>query len=450
MKLLQRKWLLWAGGVLLTTVLLGAVLISNAPRGQTCPFLVISDGSPDYPIYSSNGSLTYGNGTWIVVWPAGNSTTHSRHGAVLCCRSTDQGKTWSNPNLICNSGPLWKTETAVSFGGGEHFVATWVSTDDTAGYHVFASTSADAGITWSQPQDVTIVQTKIPSNYYGIELLGDRNGRFLLFMQNTPYGQLSCRSVDHGKTWSKPMLLDSLVFPRGYYWEWAVSGNGTILAASTNLKFVVQSNNMGSTWTTTKLLADPPAYDKGMPPVFCGNESWTIPVRVPTKSGNTDDTELNVTALSSSDNGTTWKFNPASSTSGYKLSSPISSWYKVKSDLKGTFVACGMIGTPANGNRGVVVSACTSDSGRSWSKETRLRETPMRDRTVNLLVDLEERYATNNGNTLPIFERSTNGDSLLGFETDGTGTWIMLVSTIEGKLCIVRSIDNGRTWDSKL
>ena len=114
-------------------------------------------GDDQYPQATTDGS-----GNWLVVWRSDENLggTIGTDVDVLIARSTDNGATWSAPeplNSNADSDTGSDYEPEVTTDGVGNWVAVWTSKDDLGGtigtdYDNLVARSTDNGTTWSAPQ----------------------------------------------------------------------------------------------------------------------------------------------------------------------------------------------------------------------------------------------------------------------------------------------------------
>ncbi len=124
-------------------------------------------------------------------------------GAICYSRSTDQGKSWTEPNEISKT-PGLSLNPAIASNGNGMLAAVWSGTNPRLNNpDIFLSHSTDRGKTWSEPIDI--------SNTEGASLdprivFSDDNFMHIVW-SDTKEGQLNpdiyYTSIDCGKSWNK-------------------------------------------------------------------------------------------------------------------------------------------------------------------------------------------------------------------------------------------------------
>ena len=172
---------------------------------------------------------------------------------VQASTSPNAGVTWSAPTDVSAVGNVAEGTEVTVADDGTIFVA-WTF-DGGSGRTVQASTSTDAGATWSAPSDLSAA-----GNAFNPRLATSPDGTVTVTWQQ--YGGTSSlvrtsRSTDGGATWSPPVDL-SVDGVDAYNARIAVAGNGTIAVSwergNGGIERIVQaatSTNGGLTWSAT-------------------------------------------------------------------------------------------------------------------------------------------------------------------------------------------------------
>lgn len=209
--------------ILLTTFLSSCLALADVVK--TPLFISGEDG---YHTYRIPALVTTNSGA-ILAFCEGRNNGRGDAGNIdlLLKRSTDNGKTWSNQQVIWNDttntcgnpAPVVDRETGVV-----HLLMTWNRGDDHERdiiaqsskdtRRIFITTSTDDGLTWSTPREIT-AQTKQPDwTWYatgpgaGIQLTqGEHKGRLVIPCDHIEadtkhYYSHIIYSDDHGATWS--------------------------------------------------------------------------------------------------------------------------------------------------------------------------------------------------------------------------------------------------------
>jgi len=228
-------------------------------------------------------------------------------------RSTDGGKTWGDMiviwddagNTCGNPVPIVDNETGVI-----HLLMSWNNT------RAFVTSSADDGLTWATPAEITNTVKGVGWSWYGTGPVhgiqvseGVNKGRLLAptYASVNVNGvvksySFSVYSDDHGKTWNKGALTK-----QGDVGECAVAetNNGLLLnmrSAAVNARVLATSTDGGINWSDVVIkpeLTDPKCQASMIS--FKQNNSWTL-----LQSNAASQTRTNMTIKMSADDGETW------------------------------------------------------------------------------------------------------------------------------------------------
>lgn len=158
-------------------------------------------------------------GVWSIVFIRSGPGSQFLSSTLLIIRSTDGGATWSPPATIF--GPAITTGIgSLEFAGDRDgvLIATWVEEDfqNQTEFDVFASKSADAGLTWSPPQQLNSSGATVAGTNLTPRLATDNAGNWILLWSYsgdlatfTDYDIAMVRSADNGTSWSAPIALNS-------------------------------------------------------------------------------------------------------------------------------------------------------------------------------------------------------------------------------------------------
>jgi sialidase-1 len=207
-------------------------LFTLAAFADPTPQPVFTNGADGYHTYRIPSLLTTKGGT-VLAFAEGRKKSNSDAGDIdlVYRRSTDGGKTWGPltvlwddaENTCGNPCPAVDATT-----GKIHLLLTWNSGTEhekaiksgtsTGGRRPYYSTSADDGLTWSQPVDLSAQADRPEWRWYatgpgrGIQLTrGAHKGRLLIPANHSradgTYDAHALWSDDAGKTWqiSKPV-----------------------------------------------------------------------------------------------------------------------------------------------------------------------------------------------------------------------------------------------------
>jgi predicted neuraminidase len=99
------------------------------------------------PVQAPNGDL-------LCTWLSGTDSEPATDNCVLMSRSSDRGKTWSEPIILIPAGEMAGAITSISTtedGRLLLFGAHWPSEEHYTVWHYFRMESMDSGMTWSEP-----------------------------------------------------------------------------------------------------------------------------------------------------------------------------------------------------------------------------------------------------------------------------------------------------------
>lgn len=233
---------------------------------------------------------TDGKGTWIAVWDTWPLTDvgYGEDIDVFIARSTDKGRTWSDPaplnsNASTDFGDDRVPRVATDAKGS--WLVVWTSNDPLQGIghdeDILVARSADNGITWTDPvplnsdaftDDDLVLDLRHDSSP---QLATDGNGVWVAvwwFIDQSFSGSKGsdvqfARSTDNGATWSKQATLTADL-GTGRYPSIATDGNGNwtaIWTTTVNLDYdvyAVQSTDDGVTWSYPVPIKENPMESK--------------------------------------------------------------------------------------------------------------------------------------------------------------------------------------------
>jgi hypothetical protein len=256
------------------------------------PEILNSNAASDTAEDASPNIATDDNGTWVTVW----SSTEDLGGTlgvdsdVLFARSTERGRSWSEPGALASSA---SNDTGsddnpeVVFDGRGTWVAAWHSSDSQAGllgddFDILCVSSVDGGTTWSAPLPLNNnAATDVGEDLY-VELHSDGAGHIVAVWQSTDdlggsigvdSDILVAHSSDGCAAWSDPAPADpgavsdsnedtrpSLATDRAGNWVLALE----VAPTSTGVKgvSVASSRDDAQTWSAPVPL-DPIAVASG-------------------------------------------------------------------------------------------------------------------------------------------------------------------------------------------
>jgi sialidase-1 len=271
----RRRFLLIFGFFWLSSLILSA---AGAPTFTD----VFVSGTDGYHAYRIPAIVVTSNGT-ILAFCEGRKNSRSDTGKIdlLLKRSSDGGKTWtvqqivrSDGDNVCGNpapvvdettGVIWLLMTWNLGADGEREINNGTSKDTR---RVFVTHSADDGVTWDKPREITASVKKAEWRWYatgpvnGIQLTrGDHKGRLAIPCNHTEVnnnGQPISRahviySDDHGATWQlggseDELTNESTTVERA---DGSLSQNMRSYHKK-NRRAVATSQDAGATWSQVK------------------------------------------------------------------------------------------------------------------------------------------------------------------------------------------------------
>ena len=264
--------------------LLAAVIASVvAVRAEPALTDVFVAGQDGYHTYRIPALVVTTNGT-ALAFCEGRKNSRSDTGDIdlLLKRSTDGGKTWGDQQVIWSdaentcgnpapvvdqtTGTIWLLMTW-NDGADKEAAIGYQKARDTR--RVFVTHSADDGLTWTKPQEITSSVKKSDWGWYatgpgnGIQLTrGNHQGRLVIPANHSAVGasaQMMTRSHvifsdDHGATWQLGGIEDEKTNESTV----VELADGSLLHNmrsyhKTNRRAVATSKDAGATWSPVKL-----------------------------------------------------------------------------------------------------------------------------------------------------------------------------------------------------
>jgi predicted neuraminidase len=184
---------------------------------------------------------------------------HPKGGRIACCYSSDEGKTWT-PAETLYDGPNDDRDPSITQLKDGRLLCNFFSLEKTGekkehpwrGLGTWVVESKDLGKTWSEPQPIS-------KEYYAsapIRELAD--GRLILGLYADNHGAVTI-SADKGKTWSKPIDIDSGGKELDAETDVIELANGNLFAALRGRKEMCWSTSEdgGKTWTVAESFGFP-------------------------------------------------------------------------------------------------------------------------------------------------------------------------------------------------
>lgn len=203
-------------------------------------------------------------------------------------RSTNAGVSWSAMHLVEHAGAFWSAAnpaTLVDRQTGQVWLFylrsrpgknTLNARPGTNDLQTLARHSADNGVSWSEPQDLTAVARDLAAPHWHSSVVGpggalqDRAGRFVLPVWSfEPWRVFAIFSEDHGRTWQRGDFVPGVA---GDECELVELADGQLLfdirQHSGPHRWRAQSRDGGRTWSA-------PRPGATVTPVCCAIKRWT-------------------------------------------------------------------------------------------------------------------------------------------------------------------------------
>ncbi|HEY5909086.1 MAG TPA: sialidase family protein [Verrucomicrobiae bacterium] len=442
-------------------LLLAALALAMA-REAACtaaePMLQSADvfvsGAAGYSTYRIPGIETAPDGTLIAFaearkYSAADPGFGKQDIDLVYKRSTDNGATWSSMVVLEDPGELWSAAnpaTLVDRNNGKVWVfylrsrpgrSTETARPGTDDNQTIARWSADNGRTWSEPIDLTAVGRDMADTTWRASVPGPggaiqtSKGRLLVPMWKMPFATFAIFSDDHGQTWRRGKVVAGN--QGGDECQVVELADGRILMDIRQEKgatrWLAESSDGGETW------ADPrPGIT--VTPVACAIERYTLKSRGDDRdrllwSGPKGPDRKNLVLLTSYDEGKTF--------TGERLVSDNFAAYSELTVLKDKTV--GILW-----ERGV-------ERGYQFITFTRLNrewlDAPPAPSAPAIFKVISRGEAAGTYQAFPDICRLKKGDLLCvfyggyGHISFPTTNWPK-----GGRVCMVRSKDEGRTWSA--
>ncbi len=234
-----------AAGVLAASVASGAEpgATGDTPRASGT---VYEGEYPGWPWIDRDAA-----GALYCVFREGTQHMYAATGRVLICRSTDGGKTWSEPGVVADAPEIDDRNAAITVlpdGGLLVAYNTYTAADES---QAMTTRSPDGGATWSPPQPLDKPNTRTRAS---VKML--RDGSYLLPYYVAPgNGALAGLSEDGGATWRTVRVPDADGFV-GDEWDALEYAPGRLVGVFRNSHpqtdgafWVSLSDDSGRTWS---------------------------------------------------------------------------------------------------------------------------------------------------------------------------------------------------------
>src|ERR1043166_8189485 len=196
-------------------------------------------------------------------------------------RSTNNGAAWSPMTVLEDPGELWSAAnpaTVVDRTNGRLWVFYLRSRPGTADLQTQARWSDDNGRTWSEPLDLTAVGRDLNDKSWRASVPGPggaiqtRKGRLLVPMWKAPFATFAIFSDDHGRTWKRGEFVPGT--QGGDECQVVELSDGRVLMdirqESGGSRWLAESSDGGQTWGE-------PRPGLTVTPVMCAIERFTPP-----------------------------------------------------------------------------------------------------------------------------------------------------------------------------
>jgi len=228
---------------------------------------------------------------------------------IQTASSTDGGTTWSAPVTLSDAGQSAERPQLVT--DGTTITITWLRYDGSH-YRIQAASSADGGITWSTPVDLSASG----GNSYEPQLVTDGTTITVIWYRYdaSSVGRVqTASSTDGGTTWSTPTTVSD---PVENAFEVQLATDGTTITAvwfrsdgSNDRIQTASSTDDGTTWSTPTTLSDA-GQDAASPQLVTDGTTITVTWR------GSDGISDRVQVASSADGGITWSTTTTLSDAG--------------------------------------------------------------------------------------------------------------------------------------
>lgn len=253
-----------------------AISISRSTDGGNTwqSFFVVEDDDPSI----------FHDKEWVAVAPGGDvyvAWARFRFGRggpfgylespIVISKSTDDGETWSEPQVI-SAGPFTQFATPVVAADGTVYVSyeLWENPIGRAGGRAFVAKSTDGGETWTNHFVALINDLPNPlpgsafrTHSYPVLEVGD-DGTLHMVWSNWQAGSANIvytRSADGGRSWSRPVKINQESVKSDQFFQWIDSSGDFIHVGFVDRQYTedamldhsyVVSTDGGDTWSQTE------------------------------------------------------------------------------------------------------------------------------------------------------------------------------------------------------
>jgi hypothetical protein len=374
-----------------------------------------TDSGFDYEVEVASG----GHGVWIAVWKTDDDLdgTIGEDFDIVYSISTNYGRTWSplaplHSNATTDSGD--DISPSIAADGQGNWLVVWESFEklDPDDHHnstdIFYCYSNDDGLTWSEPDYLSLVQPTGPKNESPVVATDGADTWLAAWhstdnLNNTIGGDediLLCHSLNGGKNWSQPAAMNmnsATDVARDMFVHLATDKKGTWMAVwaqrggengSDDDIAISRSTVNGAGWSWPSLVNASPAEDSGHdshPRVATdGNGHWVAVWESYDTLGGILGTDADILSARSLNNGETWYGwstvnSSARSDNGARFAD---NHPTIASDGRNTWLVCwesnnwldGLVGTDRD-----ILAAKSLDYGVSWTELEPLNVTAEED-----------------------------------------------------------------------
>ena len=349
---------------------------------------------------------TDAQGHWVAVWVSQNNLFGgiTRDADIHVARSSDNGVTWSFPELLNLNGVddgATDDVPQITTDGLGHWVAVWQSSanlNGTAGTDgdIFVARSSDNGETWSQPALLNSNGTSDTGKDEAPQIAADGAGHWVaVWHSNQELNETTsfdtdifvARSSDNGATWSAPALLRSdaidgdgnekaaqIATDRDGVWiaVWQSTDNidGTVISGFDIIS--ATSTDNGVTWTAPRVVsatAENDLSDAALPHITTDAKGHWLAVWDAFDIDASDiGTDGDIRCARSTDNGETWTTSTLVNTTG-SSDNRLDDFSEVATDSDGNWIAVwrSAVDIGGSGNDEDVYAALSTNNGVSWA-----------------------------------------------------------------------------------